>query len=205
MKSTDKLGPQSIEAIQVFLEKRKARWLVGILASGKDGKGFVFEYTDQYLYSKSSIPVGPDIPLTRKKYKSENLFKSFNDRIPSSKNPSYAEYCKVAGISPDENNQIVLLATIGRRGPSSFVFEPIYKEAETADLVTFRRNLHLTVREFATVFDFSTATLNKIKKGQGKSAEAMKRLKIFFAFPEAAIDTIKGAAVFCRKKKKPPP
>ena len=188
MNYLDKIRPKNVLALDIFLEKRKARWHVGTLCHAKDGKGFAFEYSEKYIYSKSSIAIGPDIPLTRKKHRSEFLFKSFNDRIPSSKNPSYVEYCAQAGISPNESDQIILLATIGRRGPSSFVFEPVYKEIiSNDDLITFRKKINLTIREFSTVFDFSTSTLNKIEKNKDKASEATKRLKILLEFPDVSI------------------
>ena len=205
MSYLDKIKPGNIQALDVFLEKRKARWHVGTLCYSKDGERFVFEYSDKYIYSKSSIAIGPDIPLTRKKHRSESLFKSFNDRIPSSKNPSYVEYCAQAEISPNETNQIILLATIGRRGPSSFVFEPIYKETVSDEaLVAFRKNLNLTVREFSSVFDFSTSTINKIEKQQDKNrgSEAAKRLTILLEFPDVSIYALKkkGGALHQDKK-----
>ncbi|MCB1107049.1 MAG: hypothetical protein KDK76_03020, partial [Chlamydiia bacterium] len=56
-------------------------------------------------------------------YFSKSLFVPFLERIPSKNNPSYPEYCQSVGISVDEENVFVLLSTIGRRGPSSFIFE----------------------------------------------------------------------------------
>ena len=48
------------------------------------------------------------------------------DRIPSKENPAYPDYCKSQGISVNETNPIILLIAIGKRGPSTFIFEPVF-------------------------------------------------------------------------------
>ena len=203
MKYQDNLELQDIQAVDVFLENRKTRTYVGRLRHGKSEGSYVFEYSKKYLYSNRSIPLGPDIPLIKKRHEKENLFKSFNDRIPSSKNPAYRVYCKTAGILPTERNQIILLATIGRRGPSSFVFEPVYKEmSEERDLGVFRKNLGLTIREFAEVFGFSTKTIHNIEINKGAAGESIKRLKMLVEFPEVSINQLlRNGGVLSEDKK----
>ncbi|MCK5081361.1 MAG: HipA N-terminal domain-containing protein [Spirochaetes bacterium] len=191
MKYQNDLNPQDIRALDVFLENRKTRTYVGRLRHGKSEGSYVFEYSQKYLYSARAIPVGPDIPLIKKRYKKDSLFRSFNDRIPFSKNPSYKVYCKKARVLVTEKNQIILLATIGRRGPSSFVFEPVYKEIrQEGDLGVFRKNLGLTIREFSEVFDFSTKTVHNIESNKIASGEPNKRLKILVEFPEVSINQL---------------
>ena len=90
------LNKPKIEAVDVYLEKRKTREYVGRLS--REGKKFIFIYNDSYLYKGRAIPLGPDLPLTKKKFISETLFPSFEDRIPSKRNPAYPEYCKMVGI-----------------------------------------------------------------------------------------------------------
>ena len=116
--------PKNIVGIDIYLEFRKTRRHVGQLKklNAKD-KCYIFTYDINYMDQPSSIEIGPDLPLTRRVYKSKTMFKSIEDRIPSKGNPSYVEYCEDVGISPTEKDTIILLATIGRRGPSSFVFE----------------------------------------------------------------------------------
>lgn len=211
------INPKSIKALDVFLENRKSRVYVGQLRliekvnnkNNKDyskGKEFVFEYDNKYLYSKNSIPLGPDIPLTRKINKSNELFKTLNDRIPSSKNPSYKEYCDTMGISTSERNPIILLSTIGKRGPSSFVFEPVYEDNYSVEsFLKFRRNLGLTIREFATAFDFSPATIQRIEKDRvGGRWDSLKRIAIYDRFPEVALYelSIRGGLLHDKKREK---
>ena len=114
-------------ALEVYLEGRKRRVYVGALTFHKDRDQYHFVYDSKYLKSKKAIPIGPDLSLFKKNLWSEKgkTFPSFADRIPSKSNPAYAEYCRSQGISVNEENIIILLGTIGRRGPSSFIFEPV--------------------------------------------------------------------------------
>ena len=196
----NKMVPKNIIAVDVYLESRKTRTYVGRLVEKKEANqhGFVFQYDERYLYNKSALPLGPDLPITKKVHTSAFLFKTLNDRIPSSKNPAYEDYCKAMDISPKERNPIILLATIGRRGPSSFVFEPVYADAYSSeDLKKFRKNLGLTMREFASVFDFTPATIQRIETGKVTGKDALKRIAIYDHFPEVAIQEIvkKGGAL----------
>ena len=63
------LNKPKIEAVDVYLEKRKTREYVGRLS--REGKKFIFIYNDSYLYKGKAIPLGPDLPLTKKKFISE--------------------------------------------------------------------------------------------------------------------------------------
>ncbi len=179
-----------ITAVDVYLEKRKSRKYVGQLSCENDK--FIFEYNDLYLFDEMSIAVGPDLPLSKKKFVSNDLFQSFEDRIPSKRNPAYTEYCEMVGIKPSENNPLILVATLGQKGPSSFIFSPAPINAIThEDIASFRKNLNLTVREFSELFDFSPATINRIEKKSICGKESMKRLEIYILFPEAAIYEVK--------------
>ncbi|HQB09873.1 MAG TPA: HipA N-terminal domain-containing protein, partial [bacterium] len=156
-----------ITAIDVYAEFGKSRILVGRLHKIKDK--FQFTYDRKYLKSEKKLSLGPEFPMTKIRFFSDSLFNSFKDRIPSKENPAYSEYCEKFGVSSDENNELILLATIGSRGPSSFVFEPVFDSEFTAvDLAAFRKKLKLSIRDFAILFDFSYATLNKIENGKKK-------------------------------------
>lgn len=177
---------KKIEAVDVYLEKRKSREYVGRLT--RESKSFVFMYNDSYLYKERSIPLGPDLPLTKKKFTSSALFASFEDRIPSRKNPAYREYCEMVGIDASEKDQLTLVATLGQKGPSSFIFSPASTtEITSEDIVNFRKNLKLTVREFSELFDFAPATINRIENKIISGKDAMKRLEIYFYFPQIAL------------------
>ncbi len=177
---------QKIDAVDVYLENRKTREYVGQLS--RENALFIFTYSDLYLYKSRSIPLGPDLPLTQKKFMSNTLFPSFEDRIPSNKNPAYPEYCNMVGIDPSEHDPLILVATLGQKGPSSFIYTPAPRNTITgSDVAAFRKNLNLTVREFAELFDFSPATISKIEKNAPLGRDVLRRLEIYYYFPEVAI------------------
>lgn len=175
-----------IIGVDIFLEKRKTRLHVGRL-SKSNGK-LVFTYDDHYFGAKNVIPLGPEFPLTNKLFSSKQLFPSLEDRIPSTTNPAYPEYCYVMGIDPNEKDPLVLLSTIGRRGPSSFIFCPTYERKITpGEVVKFREHLGLTTREFAAVFEFSQSTINALERNRIAGSEIQKRLEMILSFPEVAL------------------
>lgn len=183
----------AIRSVVVYLERRKSKELVGFLQQRThEGKQqYEFIYDDHYLQRKNAIPLGPEFPLTKKNFSSKKLFPTFEDRIPSKENPAYPEYCRAAGISPAEGNPFILLTTIGRKGPSSFVFEPSFPKEENAlEISRFRQNLGLTIREFATAFDISPATVQKLEREKNSGSEAAKRLSIYLKFPKVALHEI---------------
>jgi HipA-like protein len=179
-----------IIGVDVFLEKRKTRIHVGCLK--KEKELFVFIYNKHYLHARNIIPLGPEFPLTKKQFKSKSLFASFEDRIPSKKNPAYTEYCEAMNIDPKEDNPLVLLSTIGKRGPSSFVFEPIYERLfSVQDVLDFRKLLKFTTREFSYVFEISQASLNALERKRYSGKDLLKRLEIIVRFPSVAFYFLK--------------
>lgn len=179
-------NPKKINAVDVYLKKRKTHQYVGRLS--RENSHFIFIYDNLYLYKDRSIALGPDLPLTKKKFISKVLFPSFSDRIPSNKNPAYKEYCRMVGIDPSEDDQIVLVATLGQKGPSSFIFSPAIESTITHDdIVNFRKYLSLTVREFGELFDFSPTTISSIENKTISGKEAMTRLEVYCNVPEAAL------------------
>ena len=181
---------KSINAIDVFLEKRKTKVYVGQLDFFEGRYRFV--YDDHYLNSKQALSLGPQLSLLHKTHFSQTLFPFFEDRIPSRENPAYPDYCNATGIAVNESNPFILLPTIGRRGPSSFIFEPIYLITFTgADLQTFRKSLHLTLDEFSKVFDVSKASLHNAERGKSSGKEILKRLEIYKNFPAVALDAVR--------------
>lgn len=177
---------EKIIAVDVYLERRKSREYVGQLEKKKSF--FVFNYGDKYLYSSQAMPIGPDLPVTKKTHKSKNLFLSFKDRIPSRRNPAYEEYCDFVGISMNEKDPIVLLATLGQKGPSSFILAPVMNDVFTKeDLMNFRKLLGLSVREFANLFGFGSGTIHKIETGKSSGKDVLKRVEIYKKFPNVAL------------------
>lgn len=191
---------KEIVGIQVFLEKNNSNELVGELTL-KTGE-FDFVYDNAYLHSPTAISLGPEMPLTRRTYHSTELFRPFVERIPSHENPAFPEYCKSAGISPDETNPLVLLSTIGSRGPSSFLFKPIYLENFTGlDLKKFRKHLGLSVREFAICFDFSPPGITRVETGKSDGREILKRVEIYALYPKVALDQLQRRSPYLHQNK----
>lgn len=179
-----------ITAVLVFLERRKTRQLVGRLYYEKDA--FVFEYDEIYIYSKNIISLGPEFPLTKRRFQSKELFTAFTDRLPSRENPAYPEYCAATGIDVDEKDPFILLTTIGHRGPSSFIFEPEYLiKFDSNDLKEFREQLGLSTRDFAACFEFTQAAITRVETRKSSGRELLKRAVIYARFPEVALDQIK--------------
>lgn len=176
-----------IIGVGIYLEKRKTRLHVGVLK--RVNAQLVFAYDDHYFKAKNIIPLGPEFPLTQKEFSSEKLFPSLEDRIPSLQNPAYPEYCLAMGIDPQERDPIILLSTIGRKGPSSFIFYPIFERKITAqDVISFRESLGLTTREFSDVFEFSQSSLNALERNRILGNEILKRLEIILNFPKVAME-----------------
>ena len=174
-----------IIGVNIFLEKRKTRSPVGVLKHTHDG--FIFTYDEQYFRAKHVIPLGPEFPLTQKQFTSKKLFPSFEDRIPSRQNPAYEEYCHSTGIDISENDPIILLSFIGKKGPSSFIFHPIFDTAvHLKEIIEFRQFLNLTTREFAKIFEFSQTSLNAFERNRSTGKDILKRLEIILRFPVVA-------------------
>ncbi len=193
------LKPKII-GIEVFLEKRKTRTFVGRLT--KENNEYLFQYSEKYFRGKSSLPLGPEFPLTEKEFKSSSLFPSLKDRIPSRENPAYPEYCKAMGIKKNEKNPIVLLCTIGKKGPSSFIFSPLFdRNVSPKHVIDFRNSLNLTTREFAHIFEISQSALNAFERNRTSGQDLVKRLEIILQFPEVAyyLLRVNGGAIISQK------
>ena len=196
-----KLDYSKVIGIDIFLERRATRIHVGKLER-KQNK-YLFTYSEKYLNYKKAIPLGHELPLTKQYFEAKELFPFFQDRIPSKENPAYPEYCRQFGISPEEKNTIILLATIGRKGPSWFIFEPIWGDTFSAkDLKTFRHDLNLSTRDFGICFGISQATIVRIENNKASGVEVLKFLEIFYEFPEAAAYYIEKYAGALHSKNK---
>ncbi len=170
--------------VLVFSETRGGRVLVGALTRKKGH--FLFTYERAYQRLKNAIPLGPELPLWRDRITSDELFPTLADRIPSRRNPAYDDYCRQWGIDPKEGDPFVLLTTIGRRGPSTFVFEPESLETYgAAEVKAFRNRLGLNQREFGALFGISHATLVKIEKARSKNPLILNFLQICDDEPRA--------------------
>lgn len=181
---------RSVSAVEVYAEGRRKRDRVGRLERIDDpekGTGYRFTYEDAYLSQPIAVSLGPGLPLTGRRFFSRQLFPAFKDRIPSRENPAYPDYCAATGIEVDESDPFVLLTTIGRRGPSCFIFEPAMEKGfGSVEAAMFRAELGLSLREFGTLFDFSPYTIQKIESGRESGRDVLKRLELYVRFPEAA-------------------
>lgn len=176
--------------LHIFHEGRKRRVFVGELLYDKEQERYELIYNKSYARSKSAIPIGAELDLFKLHHQSEKgkLFSSLMDRIPDRSNPAYSDYCKAQGISIDENNPIKLLGTIGKRGPSSFIFELVYSnEFYPQDIVNLRKELQITQHDFAEAFDISKVTLQRIEAGISHDINTLKRIQILLNFPEVAL------------------
>ena len=180
------MNKNRVVAVDVYLQRRISREYVGQL---KREKGrFAFTYDERYRFSERAFALGPDLPLSKRVSKSRKLFPTFEDRIPLRSNPAYAEYCQWVGISPDERDPMVLLSTLGQKGPSSFIFAPARDtQFGRKDLIQFRQRLGLSIREFADLFDFGPATIHRIESGKSSGKDALKRIEIYCRFPRVAL------------------
>src|SRR3989338_3574106 len=106
--------------LSIFHEGRKRRVFVGELIYDKSKDRYDLIYDKNYARSESAISLGPGLALIKLKHHSTKgkLFPALADRIPDKNNPAYKDYCKAQGISVSEKNPIILLGTIGKRGPS---------------------------------------------------------------------------------------
>ena len=190
------------KAIDIYLEKRKTRQYVGQLRQEK--RKFVFQYDETYLNTGHPIPLGPDLPLNQQKHTSLKLFPSFADRIPSKQNPAYEEYCRSVNIDLSETNPLVLLATLGKKGPSSFICVPVIEEKtfSSEQLKQFRKELKLSIREFSDLFDVSSATVYRIENNKTSGKDALKRIEVYYKSPQAALNKIKITGIKINKDKK---
>ena len=176
-------------SLEIYLEKRTRRVFVGELKFDPQKKEFQFSYNDQYRKDRSAIPVGAELGLKKRVHESAKLFPSFQDRIPERANPAYKEYCYSMGISTDERNPIVLLGTIGRRGPSSFVFELVPQfDLEIGNMVSaFRKQLNLTLSEMANFLEVTEVTLVRMEKGQLKDYNVHRLVRCILESPEIGL------------------
>jgi len=182
--------------LEVFHEGRRRRQLVGTLTYHPKTTRYSFTYDAKYLRQKNAVPLGPELPLTKPSYqsKAKQLFSSLMDRIPSKENPAYIDYCKAAGIDPGEENTVRLLTSVGRRGPSTFIFEPVYKfdrDALISALKEFRQRLDISLWELARAFDVPYLTMQRIEASKSKDELTMRLIYCYLMFPDTAIWQLK--------------
>lgn len=176
--------------LNIYHEGKKRRTFVGELSYDPIKDIYQLTYDKDYAKSKTAIPISPDLSLFKLKHHSKKgeLFPALLDRIPEKLNPAYVDYCKAQGISPDEINPIILLGSIGTRGPSSFILEPVYDDQfNVEDLINLRKKFGITQHDFALALGISKVTLQRIESGQSRDENTLKRIQIYLKFPEVAL------------------
>ena len=175
--------------LNVFSEGRKRRIFVGTLIYDDSKNTYEFRYDPKYARSKNAIPIGKELDLFKKINTSKGkLFPSFEDRIPSKENPAYIDYCRSQGIDVEEKNQIKLLMSIGKRGPSTFIFEPIYQNNfSSEEIKKFRADLGLSINDMALAFDLNPPTLQRLETGGKTDLATLRRIQIYLTFPKVAM------------------
>ncbi len=172
------------EEVNVYSQTQSKRIFAGKL--WREGKKYFFEYDKAYKKLRDALPLGPELPLWKDKVSANALFPAFLDRIPSKNNPAYKDYCREWGISENEKDVFVLLTTIGHKGPSTFVFEPGFKnEYAASQLKDFRTRLGLTQTEFEVLFNISHMTLVRLETGKLKNDFYLRYFELFDKVPQA--------------------
>lgn len=199
-----KLNPNKLS---IFHEGRKRRIYVGEVIYHKDKDRYELIYDRHYANLKNAIPISPDLTLFKLHHRSTKgkMFSALLDRIPDPDNPAYKDYCQAMGIAETEKNPIILLGTIGTRGPSSFIFEPVYDDNfVAADITELRENLGITQHDMAVAFDISKPTLQRIESGESHDLNTLKRIQIMLNFPEVALWQLKqtGSRVHVKARRK---
>ena len=170
--------------ILVFSQTQNQKVLVGKLS--RKNQKYYFEYDPAYQRKKNSLPLGPEFDLWKSKFVSPKLFPSIADRIPSRQNPAYADYCREWNVDVNENDVFVLLTTIGRRGPSTFVFEPAHQNVYNGENVrSFRKRLGLNHAEFENLIGISHATLVKLETSRSKNVFYLSQIRLIDEVPAA--------------------
>jgi DNA-binding XRE family transcriptional regulator len=188
--------------INVLSQTRKRRTLVGELWFEKGA--YCFQYNLKYARMRTAIPLGNEFPLTRAHqiFKQKKMFESFLERLPSKQNPEYANYCKIWDIPPEENDPMLLLVTVGNRGPSSFLFRKAPQDQfDGAALKKFRTALGLTLRDLADFLDVQEPTLVMTEKGRLKSEQLLKMCELLAKIPQALKFKLKQRGQFLHDEK----
>lgn len=189
------------EEINIYSQTQTKRIFVGKL--WREGKKYFFEYDKSYQKLRNALSLGPELPLWKGKVSSNILFSAFSDRIPSKNNPAYKDYCREWGISENEKDVFVLLTTIGRRGPSTFVFEPGFKnEYAASQLKDFRIRLGLTQSEFEVLFDISHMTLVRLETGKLRNDFYLRYFELFDEVPQALAWMLEKRGQFLHDEKR---
>jgi HipA-like protein len=174
-------------AIDVYLERRERKQYVGRLTRQPDQK-FHFSYDEAYQRMENSISIGPSLQLVKKEYLSMNLFPEFLDRLPSPQNPAYEDYCASVGISVKEDDIMVLLLKLGKRGPSSFILEAVVEDDPAVivnNIRVFIEEISLSQQDFANILDIPITSLSRLLTETSLDRTLLRLIDHYLSSPQS--------------------
>ena len=175
----------NLSALDVFLERRERKQYVGRLKRQPDQK-FHFAYDEAYQRMENSISIGPSLPLVKKEYLSIDLFPEFLDRLPSPQNSAYEDYCASVGISAEEDDLMVLLIKLGKRGPSSFILEAVVEDDPTVivnNIRIFLEENSLSQQDFANLLDIPITSFSRLVMGKSFDRTLLRLIDLYLSSP----------------------
>lgn len=177
--------------LDFYLEIEHSREFVGQLKRSPEGH-FEFIYDEGYLRGKHALSLGPHMAANRKRYRSYTLFPELRDRIPSRENKAYPEYCQQMGIAPDEQDEMILLRTLGKRGASRIVIEPHYvNHHDTAGLLReLMKETELSQHDLSLVLDIPKFSLSRIVTKKAKEGALVRLAATYLFHQEAFLDLL---------------
>lgn len=196
MKNSRQYWINPLNRLDFFLEQRSTRIKCGILQRKLINKKrniyqYEFNYEIDYMDNPNAIPCAVELTLDQPCFKAKNIWPSILDRLPQRDNPAYPDYCKACEISEDEEDEFLLLSTLGRKSTGSVIIEAPRREMYSAEsLIQFRKNLGISMNDFAKAFSVSSSGLYKIENGKSNGAEVLKRIRLYESNPKLAIEEI---------------
>lgn len=104
--------------LKVWFENKNKKSFVGTLEVTETG--FRFTYSSKWL--NDFYPIDPDMIFPVNEFTSLPDF--FKDRVPPVSRHSTLEYASAWGLKKHDLDDIILvLTTLGKRGPSKFIFD----------------------------------------------------------------------------------
>ena len=174
-------------AIDVYLERRERKQYVGRLTRQPDQK-FHFSYDEAYQRMENSISIGPSLQLVKKEYLSMNLFPEFLDRLPSPQNPAYEDYCASVGLSVKEDDIMVVLLKLGKRGPSSFILEAVVEDDPAVivnNIRVFIEEISLSQQDFANILDIPITSLSRLLTETSLDRTLLRLIDHYLSSPQS--------------------
>ena len=75
------------------------------------------------------------------------------------------------------------------------------KQENSNKIRIFRKDLGLSIREFASVFDVSQASIYRIENNKTTGRDTLKKLALYFQYPKMALDKVQNSPALNERKK----